>query len=216
MKNVGEADPNCGQVIRSFRQHEVCEQGFSTDDLVISLMKIMVESESSGERQCSTFAATVHTEGELQKQCNTLLCEKKEAERKAANAVNEKKQAIESKERATALLAKGGANKGGGKHGRDRGGKSSNNNRDANNDGSDQGGWTEKYCNNCAKYYRSINKEESKWRAIHSHNTNECVHAGAGAGNRPPADGVKKDGAKKKKDKGKGKGKGKGGKGKRW
>jgi hypothetical protein len=180
--------------------HEVVDTGYSVDDLVRALTKIMVESETGGERQCEAFAAEILTEGEMQ----AMLAQTGNGRR---NSNNRKPKTSNN----TAPTPTTGNTP----------------TYWADNREKPKGG---PYCHKCAKFYAKSGTKTEKDAAIRSHYTADCWwknsnqpgggngnSKGGGKGNKKG--GVIKDGEKnraqgeKKGDKGKGKGKGKGRKG---
>jgi hypothetical protein len=160
IKNVGEREPNTAQIIRDHRLHEVDEADYSVDDLVQALTKVMVKAETSGEKQCMTFAVEVASEADLQEKCAALLAENKKLE-------NEKEQAVAEAKKNKEEVAFWAHSKGGGQPYGD--------------DGDEAGWWptgdfrvSKKFRQNCSKYYNSVGMGQEKYFAVRSHNASEC------------------------------------------
>ena len=207
-KNVGEREPSCGQIIREHKQHEVEEDGYSVDFLVRQLMKIMVEAETSGERQCSTFSVETSTETELHAM---LAAEKKKTQKtKQENNTNAKNNGDQG----------GDSFYGGGKGWNNskgyKGGYKGNFNNNNTYGASTTTTTSNMFCHKCNKHYKDKGMLDEKYNAIRSHYTNDCRwknNTNSQSNANPNA--VKKDNEKQRKgDKGKDNGaKGKGKKG---
>jgi hypothetical protein len=197
MKNVGDKNPECAQVIRHHRQHEVDESGFSIDELVVALTKIMVTTEAGGEKQCLSFAVDVQSEQELQQQNMALLAEKHKSDDKVRQAERKAQSATDQLQNFALYTSKGGP-KGG-----DRNPRSKGLGKDAGKSGN--------YCQHCAKFHTEMGVADKKDTAIRSHNTKDCMWfkkkpAAAAEHKIQNLQGVEKGNKKTKGGKGKGKG----------
>ncbi len=153
-RNVGALNPDCAQIIRTHKQREVTDPGFSVDELVTELTKVMVESENNGEAQCRAFSAEIYTDEQLQQQCAALLAQKTEAESRA-------KRAEAAADSENALWAQN-SSKGGW------------NNFQKGNGKQQQNGKGGKYCYICAKFYSEKGLKAEKDAAIRSHDAQSC------------------------------------------
>jgi len=62
LKHVGEQSLDIAHLIRDFKRHAHDTPGFTNEDLVQALMVQMLKDETSGEKQCQTYAANIEPE----------------------------------------------------------------------------------------------------------------------------------------------------------
>jgi hypothetical protein len=139
-------------------------------------MKIMVEAETAGERQCTAFAAEVFTEVEMAKKCTSflvkersLIADKKAAEKKADDACRNSQETKEDS------YYQSNHSKGGDRRQRDQR-RDRSRSRRRNKPDAGKGGDRKKYCKICADYFREKGLLPEKDYVVRNHNTQECTH----------------------------------------
>ena len=207
VKNVKLSDPNVGHIVRDFQAHPVTAAGFGVEELVTRLTTHFATAETNGEQQCSTFAAVVTDEKEVE----TLLAESKKKIITLKKNQKQKDKDLRDKQNDDHNVtddsgfwgqedsSRKGKGKGKGKH---KGGKRDNGGG-KNDWGRNDWNKTERYCEFCADHYRGLGQFDSRQTAIKSHNKAQCKWNGGhqGDNSKQKKGTVQKEGEKKGKGK---------------